>query len=127
MAWWSGSPARRAGAVGRPGGAGRAPGDALDRLARQCQAAGGQALAVPTDVTGQSAVTSDAGLDHVRSASPAVDGADAWGAHGGCARNRATRVLTRPMTQPSVAPLTSAIVLGREGLRCVVNDPEHRW
>jgi NADP-dependent 3-hydroxy acid dehydrogenase YdfG len=31
--------------------------DALEDLAPECQAAGGQALAVPTDVTGQSAVT----------------------------------------------------------------------
>jgi NAD(P)-dependent dehydrogenase (short-subunit alcohol dehydrogenase family) len=31
--------------------------DALEELARECQAAGGQALAVPTDVTDEAAVT----------------------------------------------------------------------
>jgi NAD(P)-dependent dehydrogenase (short-subunit alcohol dehydrogenase family) len=44
---------RRAGGAG---GGGRAPGDALEELAWQCQAAGGQALAVPTDMTDEAAV-----------------------------------------------------------------------
>src|SRR5215208_7871391 len=42
--------------------------DALEELARQCQAAGGQALAVPTDTTDEAAV---ADLTHVPSSGSA--------------------------------------------------------
>jgi hypothetical protein len=116
------------GVTGASSGSGRAPGWCWPGTGRRpgqagaaCQAADGQALAVPTDVTDQSAVTSDAGLVHVRSASPAVDGADAC-AHGGCARNR-----VHASHPPHDATLGSAADLrdcaGTGGLHGVVNDP----
>jgi len=66
MVRWSWSPAPPAGSAGRPGlrspsggrgvvvAARRA--DALEDLARECKAVGGQALAAPTDVTDEAAV-----------------------------------------------------------------------
>jgi NAD(P)-dependent dehydrogenase (short-subunit alcohol dehydrogenase family) len=65
MVWWSWSPVPPVGSAGRPGSCSPSGAQvvlaarravALEDLARHCQAAGGQALAVPTDMTDEAAV-----------------------------------------------------------------------
>lgn len=83
MVRWSWSLGPPAGSVGRPGlrswSAARRwcwPHDglrALEELARECQAAGGQALAVPTDMTDEAAVT-----ELARRAVERFGGIDIW-------------------------------------------------